>query len=136
MILATEGIEGVTFTGGEPFAQARALAQLAQRVRTQGLSVFLFTGYELPELTQPQHRELLALADVVVTGRFIDAKRTSGAVWRGSTNQEVHFLSRRYGPESMLEAGAIEFHLGSGSAPTITGFPVDDSWRYPFDGLG
>lgn len=136
MILATEGIEGVTFTGGEPFAQARALAQLARMVRTQGLSVFLFTGYELTELIQPQHRELLALADVVVTGRYVDAKRTSGYAWRGSTNQEVHFLSRRYGPESMQEAGALEFHLGGGSAPTITGFPVDDSWRHPFDGLG
>ena len=42
-ILSVEDIEGVTFTGGEPFAQARALAELAHRVRLHRLSVFVFT---------------------------------------------------------------------------------------------
>ena len=41
-ILSVEDIEGVTFTGGEPFAQARALAELARRVRHRGLSAFVF----------------------------------------------------------------------------------------------
>src|SRR6476646_9130931 len=49
-VLSTDGIEGVTFTGGEPFAQARALAEIARAVRATGLSVFVFTGYELDEL--------------------------------------------------------------------------------------
>src|SRR6516164_213379 len=37
--LATPGIEGVSLLGGEPFAQAAPLAELARRVRAGGLSV-------------------------------------------------------------------------------------------------
>jgi hypothetical protein len=72
-ILATEGIEGVTFTGGEPFAQAGALADLAKLVRAAGLSVFVFTGYDLDELTRPEHCALLKVSDVV----YGAARRTS-----------------------------------------------------------
>ena len=122
-ILTTEGIEGVTFTGGEPFAQARALAALAERVRAAGLSVFVFTGYDLSELTREEHRALLALTDVVVTGRYIEAERAEGLVWRGSTNQRVHFLSARYSPTDMEGVAEVELHIHSDGGLTVTGFP-------------
>jgi anaerobic ribonucleoside-triphosphate reductase activating protein len=41
--------EGVTFSGGEPFAQAAALAEVARVVKKAGKSVVVFTGYELGE---------------------------------------------------------------------------------------
>ncbi|MCU0657351.1 MAG: radical SAM protein [Polyangiaceae bacterium] len=122
-ILATDGIEGVTFTGGEPFAQARALTLLAERVRAAGLSVFVFTGYDLAELTRPDHLALLAVADVVVAGRYVEAERATGLVWRGSANQRVHFLSDRYGPIDMKEPGEVEFHIEKDGTLTVTGFP-------------
>lgn len=122
-ILATEGIEGVTFTGGEPFTQARALTLLAERVRAAGLSVFVFTGYDLAELNRPDHLALLAVADVVVAGRYVEAKRATGLVWRGSANQRVHFLSDRYGPTDMEEPGEVEFHIEKDGTLTVTGFP-------------
>ncbi len=122
-IIATEGIEGVTFTGGEPFAQARALTLLAERVRAAGLSVFVFTGYDLAELTRPDHLALLAVADVVVAGRYVEAERATGLVWRGSSNQRVHFLSARYDPIDMEEPGEVEFHLEKDGTLTVTGFP-------------
>src|SRR5512140_423529 len=112
-ILATDGIEGVTFTGGEAFVQARALAELAHRVRGAGLSVFVFTGHERAELTEPEHRTLLALADVVVSGRYVEARRSLDLPWRGSANQQVHFLTRRYGPADLLRAPEIEFLIGA-----------------------
>ena len=37
-VLATEGTEGVTFTGGEPFAQAGALTAVARSVKNTGRS--------------------------------------------------------------------------------------------------
>jgi anaerobic ribonucleoside-triphosphate reductase activating protein len=122
-VTGTTGIEGVTFTGGEPFRQARALAELARVIRGAGLSVFIFTGYELAELTRPDHRALLALADVVVAGRYVEAQRALGLPWRGSANQEVHFLTKRYGPDDMQRSAAVELHIGSGGALTVTGFP-------------
>jgi anaerobic ribonucleoside-triphosphate reductase activating protein len=124
VILATEGIEGVTFTGGEPFAQARALTALAERVRAAGLSVFVFTGFQLDELTRDEHRALLAVADVMVAGRYVEAERADGLAWRGSANQRVHFLSDRYGPADMEEVAEVEFHLGADGTLTVTGFPT------------
>jgi anaerobic ribonucleoside-triphosphate reductase activating protein len=124
-ILTTEGIEGVTFTGGEPFAQARALAALAERVRAAGLSVFVFTGHDLDELTRPEHRALLAVTDVVVAGRYVEAKRANGLVWCGSANQRVLFLSDRYSPADMENVAEVEFHLGSDGTLTVTGFPTE-----------
>lgn len=122
-ILATEGIEGVTFSGGEPFAQARALAELARRARAASLSTFAFTGYRLDELHSPHHRALLEQLDVVVTGRYLEAARVTGEPWRGSRNQQIHFLTDRYGPDSMAQAPAIELHLGADGALLVTGFP-------------
>jgi len=124
-ILATTGIEGVTFTGGEPFMQARGLSEIARRVRGAGLSVFVFTGYELDELARPEQRALVALSDVVVSGRYVEAERASGLPWRGSANQQVHFLTSRYGPADMLGAGSVEVHLGRGGEMVVTGFPID-----------
>lgn len=123
VILATEGIEGVTFTGGEPFAQARALTAIAEQVRAAGLSVFVFTGYDLDELKRPEHHALLAVTDVVVAGRYVEAERTWGLAWRGSANQRVHFLSDRYDAADLEEVGEAEFHLGGDGRMVVTGFP-------------
>lgn len=124
-ILATEGIEGVTFTGGEPFAQARALAALAEKVRAAGLSTFIFTGYDLHELQRPEHRRLLASTDVLVAGRYVDARRAQGLAWRGSDNQRVHFLTTRYGPADMEDHAEVEYHLHRDGTIILTGFPVE-----------
>jgi anaerobic ribonucleoside-triphosphate reductase activating protein len=125
-ILEVEGIEGVTFTGGEPSAQARALTALAERVRVAGLSVFVFTGYELDELARPEHLALLAVTDVVVAGRYVQVERSTGLAWRGSANQRVHFLSDRYGPADLAKAAAVEFHLREDGTLIATGFPTED----------
>lgn len=125
-ILSTPGIEGVTFSGGEPFEQAHSLAKLACIVRGAELSVFVFTGYELGELTKPEHRALLGSADVVVSGRYDASKRSFDLPWRGSSNQEVHFLTARYGPADMRRAPQAEFHLNADGSLVVTGFPESD----------
>lgn len=123
-ILATPGIDGVTFTGGEPFAQSRALAKLGRTVSAAGLSVFVFTGYELHELETAEQRSLLDTTDALVTGRYLEAERSQGLAWRGSANQRVHFLSSRYGPASMAHVPEVEIRLTPGRASTVTGFPT------------
>ena len=123
-ILGTSGIEGVTLSGGEPFAQARALARVARAVRSAGLSVFVFTGYAREELTGPRHAELLAQTDVLVSGRYLQEQRTAGLPWRGSANQRVDFLTDRYDAASMTDAPEVEVMIGP-TGLTITGFPVE-----------
>ncbi len=124
-ILATEQIEGVTFTGGEPFAQARALAEVARSVQVAGLSVFVFSGYDLEELTDPLQHALLEHTDVLVAGRYREVERSTDLPWRSSTNQTVHFLSDRYSPDAMSEAPEVEFHLGPRGDLAVTGFPIE-----------
>ena len=58
----TEQTTGVTFSGGEPFQQAKATADVAARVRTAWpeASIMAFSGYRLEELRDggapPAHR--------------------------------------------------------------------------------
>jgi len=85
-ISATPGIEGVTFSGGEPFAQATALVPLARAIQTAGLSLMIFTGHELEELRSDAARELLSLTDILVTGRYVERERDLTLRWRGSQN--------------------------------------------------
>lgn len=103
--------------------QARALAAVGRKVQSLGLSVFVFTGYDIHELTDPEHGDLLAVTDVLVAGRYIEAERTLDLPWRGSANQRVYFLTNRYGPDSM--ENVVEVIVGSDGTVTITGFPAE-----------
>ena len=122
-ILGVPDIEGVTFTGGEPFAQARALAQVAASVQVAGLSVVVFSGYELHELDGTDARTLLAHTDLLVAGRYVEDEREEGLPLRGSRNQRLHFLSDRYKPMDVLGTPHAEIHLGLDGSITVTGFP-------------
>jgi anaerobic ribonucleoside-triphosphate reductase activating protein len=126
LIQDTPGIEGVTFTGGEPFAQASALVPLARHVRAMGLSLVVFTGHEPHELRSPPARELLALVDVLITGRFVLAERDLSLSWRGSRNQQVLFLTQRYNPAESSPGGQVEAHLDCTGEILLTGFPPDE----------
>jgi anaerobic ribonucleoside-triphosphate reductase activating protein len=86
----------------------------------------IFTGFELSELQGAEASTLLELTDVLVAGRFIEDKRSEVLVWRGSTNQQVHFLSNRYSPSSLISAGdvGVELHLANNGEIVVTGFPT------------
>lgn len=122
-IAAVDGLEGVTFTGGEPMAQAEALAELATACRARGLSVFIFTGYRQDQLKSPAQRKLWDLADIVVAGPYVQAQRSFEHAWVGSANQQVHFVSSRYSAADQLTAVRAEAHLEPDGTITWTGFP-------------
>ncbi len=123
-ISATPAIEGVTFSGGEPFAQASALVPLARKIRDAGLSLMVFTGHELEELRSNAARELLSLTDIAVTGRYVESERDLTLRWRGSQNQRVVFLTNRHAP-CVLRVGPCETEIviGSDGSLVVTGFP-------------
>ena len=98
-LLRDERVAGLTFSGGEPMAQAAGLAALARAVRAErDVSVISFTGYTLARLRNrppnPGVAELLAEVDVLIDGQYVDA-RNDGRGLRGSTNQVVHHLTDR-----------------------------------------
>jgi len=92
-------IEGVTFLGGEPFEQALALAELAERVRAYGLGIMTFTGYEYSQILKSPRKDwsrLLDLTDLLIDGPYIENQHDLSRPWVGSKNQQYRFLTDRY----------------------------------------
>ena len=87
-------LDGVTFSGGEPFVHAKDFAWIAEKVHEMGLNVWSYSGYTLEELqtlakTNKNIKALLAEIDVLVDGKFVLAKRDLSLRFRGSSNQRV-----------------------------------------------
>jgi len=80
--------DGVTFTGGEPFAQPDAFLEVAKGLKN--LNIWCFTGYSFDELIEsdcPAVHALLQRIDVLIDGRFIEEQRSYELKFKGSKNQ-------------------------------------------------
>ena len=92
-IKSASGITGVTFSGGEPFLQAEALAELVEFTKELGLNIMLYTGYTYQELEDKKDIEaiakILGLTDILVDGPFIKSERDISLAFRGSRNQRI-----------------------------------------------
>ena len=114
-IMLQKDIEGVTFLGGEPFEQAEALGLLAQKCKSQGLSVLTFTGgiyEELKEQNDAGTKLLLDNTDLLIDGAFDKEKLDYSRAWVGSNNQRYLFLTDRYSIEDVEKAkNKIEIHF-------------------------
>lgn len=127
-ILRVEGIEGVTFSGGEPFAQASSLAALGAILRRHGLNVVTFTGYTLERLTASDRRDwrnLLAVIDLLVAGPFVSELRADLPL-RGSQNQRLVFLTERLRTHAGLAselARGVEYTIAPDGTVVVSGFP-------------
>lgn len=102
------GIDGVCFSGGEPFEHIKPLAALAKMVHDAGFSVVSYTGYRLEVLQADRNKfgELLDEVDLLIDGEFRQ-EEAGHHRWRGSANQRLHCLSDRIAlpeiPQSMRE---------------------------------
>lgn len=94
-------IDGITFSGGEPFCQIGQCSLIAQKAHGMGLSVWCYTGYLFEDL-YGQGAELLNYIDVLVDGPFVQAEKSLELDFRGSRNQRVIDV-----PESLKEGVAI-----------------------------
>ena len=82
---------GVTFSGGEPFAQAEGFTKLAKLLKSRGYEVASYSGYTFEELTKgtEAQQELLKSIDVLIDGRFELGQRSLEIAFRGSKNQRI-----------------------------------------------
>lgn len=98
--LQQSGIEGVTYSGGEPFAQADALAELTDilRARRPDWTFMSYTGYTYEQIIQAGNdgqKNFLGRLDLLIDGLYNKDKHAN-LLWRGSANQRVIFLTSRY----------------------------------------
>jgi anaerobic ribonucleoside-triphosphate reductase activating protein len=77
-------IDGITLSGGDPFYQQEACIELLNLL--PGINVWIYTGFDYDEI---KDTELAQMADVLVTGRFIEKMKCEGQMF-GSSNQEIH----------------------------------------------
>jgi len=94
MLKKQKKIQGVTFSGGEPFLQAAELSQIALAAHQLGLDVVTYSGFTYEELIEQGKNDinitaLLSASDLLIDGKYIDAKRDSSLPFRGSSNQRI-----------------------------------------------
>ena len=87
-------LSGVTFSGGEPFCQAKALAELAKEIKSRGYNLITYSGYTFEQICQdseahPERMELLKLCDYLIDGKFVMEKKDLTLHFRGSSNQRI-----------------------------------------------
>jgi anaerobic ribonucleoside-triphosphate reductase activating protein len=108
--VATHAVDGLTLSGGEPFAQAAALARLVELVRERrDLSVLSYSGYTLRWLRRhgsPAQHRLLAQLDLLIDGRYRQDLHAD-LRWRGSSNQRLHCLTDRHRDELAGPDGGV-----------------------------
>lgn len=87
-------IDGVTFSGGEPFDQSQALLNLAKRLKKEGLTIWCYSGYTYAALKKhPEKKALLDRIDVLVDGPFMKQYYNENLKYKGSTNQHIYLLN-------------------------------------------
>ena len=95
---------GVTFSGGEPFAQAAAFAKLAKLLKEAGYEVASYTGYTFEQLLKGNSQQLALLEniDILIDGPFLMEEKTLELSFRGSRNQRIIHV-----PESLRQGKAV-----------------------------
>lgn len=85
-------IDGVTFSGGDPFEQAEAFAHIAKNINKE-LTIWCYTGYTLQQIIdnidRPGWKELITNIDVLVDGKFEEDKKDRNLKYKGSSNQNI-----------------------------------------------
>lgn len=101
-------LDGVTFSGGEPFCQPEACAEIAGEARAAGLNVWSYSGYTFEQLLDKNDacRTFLQQIDVLVDGPFLIEKRTLDMRFRGSSNQRLIDVQK-----SLACGTAVEYSL-------------------------
>ena len=91
LVLANPLCRGVTFSGGEPFAQAEGFTELAVALKEKGYEVASYSGYTFEQLLHgtPAQRTLLENIDILIDGPFVQAEKSLEIAFRGSRNQRI-----------------------------------------------
>lgn len=112
-----ETLDGITFSGGEPFLQSLELSILAQKIKENTeLSIQIFSGYEIDELAKPEDKKLLTYTDILVAGRFDEKKENN--------NQKVYRLNES-SDLWQFENSNVEIEIDDDLNIKMTGYPTD-----------
>jgi len=119
-------IDGITLTGGEPLDQFPKVIDFLKQV-FPSYNILLTSGYTLEKIKK-DFPETLQYVDILVDGPFIIEQLDTTATWRGSTNQNINYLTERskqfinYKPKFRTE---IKIDKKTGET-IVTGFSIPE----------
>jgi len=98
-------VDGITISGGEPFAQPEALEEIVSFCGkiTRG-DILVYSGYSYAKLKR-DFAGILKKIDVIISEPYIEAEKDE-LIWRGSDNQKIWLTSdkaRANYPENINE---------------------------------
>lgn len=120
--LSASSVEGLTVSGGEPFAQPEGLLHLVKNFRVEtGFTTILFSGHTLAEILATERGPaILEQVDVLISGRYDRTKaRPSGIV--STANQELHLLTDRYSASDFASLPTTEIRMETDGRLVVTG---------------
>lgn len=126
-ILSNPHNQGVTFSGGEPFWQAAALANLARKVKAAGLNVMSFSGFTLEQLQSEYapagSQELLEQLDILIDGPYVQSLAINSPDSPvSSSNQRVHVFNPALQDNISWASNQIEIHIFKDGSRLVTGY--------------
>ena len=100
---------GVTFSGGEPFAQSEGFCKLAKLLKAEGYEVASYSGYTFEQLLSgsEDQKALLGSIDILIDGPFLQEEKSLEIAFRGSRNQRILDV-----PRSLAAGQAVEITSG------------------------
>jgi anaerobic ribonucleoside-triphosphate reductase activating protein len=135
ILAITPAVDGVTYSGGEPFSQSEGLLDLSERLRSArpNLSLMAFTGYTMRWLLargEPAQKQLLDSLDLLIDGPYVQALHAS-LRWRGSTNQRLHRLTGRHHDRELEpdESAGVEIEVQRDASVGFVGVPPIPGFR-------
>lgn len=105
-------LDGVTFSGGDPFEQAHTFGMLAKLVKEMGLNVATYTGYRYEKILEKiEHKKdwdmLLKHSDIIVDGKYDKTKKKADLKFIGSANQRIIDVKKTLECNRIVE---VQFH--------------------------
>jgi len=101
-------LDGITFSGGEPFLQSAPLSLIAEKIKEKGFNVIIYTGFVWEELiANKDYMSLLKYADILIDGPFIQELKSYDLDFKGSSNQRTINVA-----ESLLSGKVVLWHNG------------------------
>ncbi|QCX32568.1 anaerobic ribonucleoside-triphosphate reductase activating protein [Caloramator sp. E03] len=102
-IIRNPFIDGVTFSGGDPFYQVEGFYYLAKELKKNNIHIVCYTGFFYEDIVKNNDKKkLLENVDLLIDGPFILSQKTLKLPFRGSSNQRIIDVKR-----SLMEGEVI-----------------------------